>query len=57
VNHFHRFSIIGCGRIGRRPAEIIQQHGVFTAVCDIDEEKGRAVAAQFGAQFYKDISG
>lgn len=57
MNHFHRFSIIGCGRIGRRPAEIIQQHGVFTAVCDIDEEKGRAVAAQFGAQFYKDISG
>lgn len=42
MNHFHRFSIIGFGRIGKQHAELIQQHGVLTAICDIDEEKGRA---------------
>ncbi len=49
-----RFALIGCGRIGGRHAEIIGQHGVLVAVCDIDEQRANAFAEKYHAEkFYK----
>ncbi len=42
-----RFGLIGCGRIAQRHAEIIQNMGILSAVCDIKGEK----AAEFGKKY------
>ena len=50
-----RFSIIGCGRIGKRHAEQIIKVGTLAAVCDIDEEKANEFAVQYGTTAYYSI--
>jgi UDP-N-acetyl-2-amino-2-deoxyglucuronate dehydrogenase len=46
------FGIIGCGRIGKRHAEQMNKQGKLVAVCDIDVEKGKALAAMYDATYY-----
>lgn len=43
------FAIIGCGRIAQRHAAEAMKHGVVHAVCDIDAEKARSLAAMYNA--------
>ena len=50
-----RFALVGCGRIGERHAKHINEFGILVAVCDIVEEKARAVAEQYGADVYGNI--
>ncbi|GBG09416.1 oxidoreductase [Paenibacillus agaridevorans] len=49
-----RFAIVGCGVIADIHAQGINQleETVLSAVCDADEEKGRAFADKFGAKYY-----
>ena len=49
-----KFVLIGCGRIGRRHAEIISRIGRLEAVCDKDQKKADDMAAAFGAKAYYD---
>jgi len=49
------FALIGCGRIGNRHAEHIQNHGSLIAVCDKDEDKAKSLASQYHTNFYTDI--
>ena len=51
------YGIVGCGVIGPWHAESVQRcaDAELVAVCDIDEEKGRAFAEKFGGvAFHKD---
>jgi UDP-N-acetyl-2-amino-2-deoxyglucuronate dehydrogenase len=50
------FAIIGCGRIAQRHAEHINNNGKLVAVCDIVKEKADALASEYGAASYTDIS-
>lgn len=50
-----KFSIIGCGRIGRRHAEIIQRFGSLAAICDIDTDSARFIAEKYGCPSYEDF--
>ncbi|MBL7810775.1 MAG: Gfo/Idh/MocA family oxidoreductase [Bacteroidetes bacterium] len=47
-----RFGIIGCGRIAQRHAEHIAKQGVLAAVCDVVEDKARALAQQYNTRVY-----
>jgi UDP-N-acetyl-2-amino-2-deoxyglucuronate dehydrogenase len=49
------FALLGCGRIGNRHAEHIHKLGKLTAVCDIDEEKGKQLADKYNVPFYSSI--
>lgn len=49
------FALVGCGRIGQRHAEHIQKLGKLVAVCDIDLQKGKAMAEQYQAPYYNRI--
>ena len=51
-----QFAIIGCGRIAQRHAEHISNFGKLTAVCDVVKEKADALAEQFGANAYYNIT-
>ena len=51
-----RFAIIGCGRIAQRHAEHIAKVGTLVAVCDVIEEKAKALAHQYAAKWYTNIS-
>ncbi len=51
-----KFAIIGCGRIAQRHAEHINNNGKLIAVCDIVKDKADALASQYGAVSYTDIS-
>jgi len=50
-----KFGIIGCGRIGNRHAEHINNFGVLAAVCDIDESKAKALASAYNCPYFTDI--
>ena len=50
-----KFGLIGCGRIAQRHAEHINNLGILSAVCDIDEEKADLLAKKYGAKAYYDI--
>ena len=50
-----KFAIIGCGRIAQRHAEHINNQGILSAVCDVDEEKADAMALKYGAKAYYDV--
>jgi len=50
-----KFGIIGCGRIAHRHAEHIHSKGLLVAVCDIDQKKSDALAAQYGAKSYHSV--
>src|SRR5262245_60627757 len=51
-----KVGVIGVGHLGRHHARIYAaMDGVsLVGVCDINEERGRSVAAEYGATFYKD---
>jgi predicted dehydrogenase len=51
-----KFAIVGCGRIAQRHAEHIAKFGELIAVCDIVSEKADALANQYGAKAYYEIS-
>jgi predicted dehydrogenase len=51
-----RFALVGCGRIGNRHAEHINNNGVLVAVCDNVKEKADALAAQYGCKAYTELS-
>lgn len=50
-----KFGIIGCGRIGQRHAEHINNKGELVAVCDIDKEKADSLANKYQAKAYYDV--
>ncbi|MBS1639260.1 MAG: Gfo/Idh/MocA family oxidoreductase [Bacteroidetes bacterium] len=47
-----KFAIIGCGRIAQRHAEHINKFGELIAVCDIVEEKAKALAEKYNTKHY-----
>ncbi len=50
-----QFAIIGCGRIARRHAANITRIGKLVAVCDTDQEKAAAFAADYNAIVYYSV--
>ena len=50
-----RFAIVGCGRIGSRHANHIQNQGTLVAVCDIDQNKSSELASEFNCRSYTEI--
>lgn len=50
-----RFAIVGCGRISKRHAEHISNHGKLVAVCDIIEDKAKELGDLHGATPYTSI--
>ena len=51
-----RFAIIGCGKIAPRHAAEAAKQGQLLAVCDIVQEKARALAREFSAKAYYSIN-
>lgn len=49
-----KFAIVGCGRIGARHAQHIQNLGHLAAVCDINEENAGKLADQYKCQPFSD---
>jgi UDP-N-acetyl-2-amino-2-deoxyglucuronate dehydrogenase len=47
-----KFGLIGCGRIAQRHAEHIEKVGVLDAVCDIESQRAKDLAAKYGAKSY-----
>ncbi len=47
--------LLGCGRIGNRHAEHINQQAALAAVCDIDPDKARAVGELYNVPFFTDF--
>ena len=47
-------AIVGCGRVGRIRARCAREYPgtEWLGCCDIDEKKGRAMAEEFGADFF-----
>lgn len=52
-----KFAIIGCGRISPNHLDAIKNapHATLVAACDIDEQKAKAVADEYGCSCYTDI--
>ncbi len=50
-----RFCIVGCGRIGRRHAEIIIKNYRLAAVCDILQDRAAHFGAEFNCRHYSDF--
>ena len=47
-------AVVGCGRVGRIRARCAREYPgtEWLGCCDIDEKKGRAMAEEFGADFF-----
>lgn len=50
-----KFGIVGCGRIGNRHAEHINNYGELVAVCDIDESKAKLLAEKYNCPYFTEI--
>src|SRR3954462_5690892 len=50
-----KFAIVGCGRIGNRHAEHINNVGVLQAVFDIEKEGAQAIGEKYQANVYTSI--
>lgn len=50
-----RFAIIGCGRIAERHARQIKTYGMLVAVCDVVEERAKALAEQYVVPYYLSV--
>ena len=50
-----KFALIGCGRIGQRHAEHINNNGQLVAVCDIDFGKAKLLGEKYNAHPYSDL--
>ena len=46
------FLLVGCGRIGKRHAQIMSSLGRLLAVCDIDQEKAKLFANQYQCAYF-----
>ncbi|AFK85524.1 MULTISPECIES: Gfo/Idh/MocA family protein [Thermoanaerobacterium] len=53
----HKFAIIGCGVIGKVHAECLTyiENAELVAVCDVVEERARALGEKFNCSYYTDI--
>lgn len=53
------FGLVGCGRIAKRHSELLGNNQInnasLKAVCDIDTEKAKMIAKQFGVPYYSDM--
>lgn len=54
-----KFALIGCGRISKRHSDLLGSGQItgtsLVAVCDVDEEKAKALAEKFGVPYYTDM--
>ena len=50
-----KFAIIGCGRIGGRHAEHIENKGELADVCDIDDEKLATFGEKYSVNSFKNV--
>ena len=52
-----KFALLGCGRISANHLDAIEHapHAKLVAVCDIVEEKAKAVAEKYGCNYYTDL--
>jgi predicted dehydrogenase len=51
-----RFAIIGCGKIGRRHAQHINQKALITAVCDLNISRAEELGSEYGVPSFSSIS-
>jgi predicted dehydrogenase len=53
------FALVGCGRIAKRHSELLGLNQIkgacLVAVCDINEEKAKAIGQSFGVPYYTDM--
>jgi UDP-N-acetyl-2-amino-2-deoxyglucuronate dehydrogenase len=49
-----RILLLGCGHIGKRHAEIIDELAILAGVCDTDDGKAKAIGSQFSVPYYTD---
>ncbi|MBN9351762.1 MAG: Gfo/Idh/MocA family oxidoreductase [Chitinophagaceae bacterium] len=52
INSNVHFSLIGCGRIGHRHAELISQFGELAAVCDVIQDRAEEIAHRYNVPAY-----
>lgn len=54
-----KFALVGCGRIAKRHSELLGHNQIegaqLVSVCDIDQEKAKAIADTFNISFYTDM--
>jgi len=54
-----RFALVGCGRIAQRHAHLLGtgeiEGATLAGVCDVDEERARTLAEQYGVPFFTDM--
>jgi predicted dehydrogenase len=54
-----KFALVGCGRIAKRHSELLGNRQIagaeLAAVCDLVEEKARAIGSQFGVPYFRDM--
>ncbi len=54
------FALVGCGRIAKRHSELLGNNKIkdarLAAVCDIKEERARAIGEKFGVAYYVDMN-
>lgn len=50
-----KIAIIGCGRIGNRHAEHINNKGKLVAVCDVMKANADAIASKYGAKAFYNV--
>jgi len=50
------FALVGCGRIGKRHAEHINNYGKLVAVCDIDINKAKQLGETYNTLVFSDLS-
>lgn len=54
-----KFALVGCGRIAKRHSELLGlnqiENATLVAVCDIIEEKAKALGEQFNIPYYTDM--
>ena len=55
MNKKINFAIIGCGRIGNRHAEHINNLGSLVAVCDIDHNRANKLGEKYKTKIYTNI--
>jgi UDP-N-acetyl-2-amino-2-deoxyglucuronate dehydrogenase len=51
-----RFALIGCSKISKKHAESIRRidEAILVSVCDLDENRAKALAAEYGTSYYAD---
>ena len=57
-NNTHGFGIVGCGVIAPTPADAISRldNAEVVAVCDLNEEAGKAFAEEWDCDYYQDLN-